>query len=494
MRGAAAQQIGYGAQSPDEKPIAAAAAEAALLGAMMINNAIVPEVVDCLSVDDFYEQAHARIFKAIARLHERGADVISPITLKPIFDNDPVLEELGGAGYLAKLTGSSAVLLGFREFIAQIRDTAARRRILAAIDEGRERIQSDFDADVGEIADEIEQAFSRVSDRRVEPKAASAADMIDLVIERNERLQAGTGAIGATCRSITDLNVLFDAFEPGTMLVWAGRPGMGKTTVALSAAWGFAANGHPTEYYHAEMTREQLAMRLTSDISHGMGSPILHRSIRRAHLTINECRTLVDVREKIATLPLQTIPSHNMSIARLRAKVRRSKQRWAKKGRRLEVVFVDYLQLLQAHDEHGRLITDDKKRVDAISAGLRQIADEEQVCLIALSQLSRAVEARADKRPQMSDLRDSGRLEQDADGVLLFYREEYYLKQEEPKVGDKRREAWEIDLEAAREKLDMILGKWRHGEGRTRQTKFFGKFYAVRGGDFYPEDQQDLLL
>lgn len=493
-RGARRRMSRTGGQDSAPKPIANIEAEAALLGALMIDNRLIPDISERVAADDFLEDVHARVFRTIVRMHARGVEKIDPITLKPIFDNDPVMAELGGPAYLAQLTGNSAALIGARDFADQIAELAGRRRMLESVEIATEKLRSDFDASLDDVAGELEQAFANATERATVVKPATAADMVDIVIDRSERLKGGEAAIGATCRSISDLNKLFDVFEPGTMLLVAARPGMGKTALGLSAAWGFAVNGHPTEYYHAEMTREQLAMRLTSDISHGMGMPVKHRDIRSGKLTPTDLRILQDVKAKVSSLPLRTFPVHGATIQRLDAMIGKSRLRWERMGRKLEVVFVDYLQLLEAIDSRGRPIEKDTEKVNAISAGLRRIADRHKVCLIALSQLSREVEKRQDKRPQVSDLRDSGRLEQDADGVLLLFREEYYLTQSEPKVGDKAREAWEIDLEAARGKVDLILGKWRHGQGRTRQAKFYGENYAIRGGDFYPEDQQDLLL
>lgn len=485
-----------GGHDTDQKPaMANEEAEAALLGALMIDNRLIPAAAEKLTPGDFYATLHERMFGAILRLHAAGKEHINPITLKPIFENDPEIRLVGGVGYLATLTGSAAALVGALSFADQIAELAARRRLAESLEQTIERLQDgSVELDLEELAGQVQQSVGEALERQEPVKPASAADMVDIVIDRAARVQDEGARVGATCRSITDLNKLFGVFEPGTLIIGAGRPGMGKTVLGLSAAWGFAANGHPTEYFHAEMTREQLAMRLTADVSHGMGSPVPHKSIRLGDLSIIQRRDLEQVREKVRQLPFRTTPIPDASVAQLDAKIARSCQRWERQGRKLEVVVVDYLQLLQAHDARGRLIDRDTERVNAVSSALRRITSKYGIVMIALSQLSRAVEARADRRPQMSDLRDSGRLEQDADGVLLLYREEVYLEKDEPKQGTKEHEAWEIDLAAARGRVDLILGKWRHGMGRTRQAKFFGDFYAIRGGDFYPEDQQDLLL
>lgn len=482
------------------QPRANIEAEAALLGAMMIDNRLIGQLQEVVTEADFFEQVHGRIFRAMCKFDGAGKES-NPITLRPLFMNDGAMAQLGGPAYLAQLTGSGAALIGARDFAAQIRDLAGQRQFIAAMDEAKARMDSGDDVALEDlvalVTDQTETALNRAATK----KSKDASSLIDLVIERDDKIEEDAGPVGATCRTIADLNKIVGPLEAGMYILLAGRPGMGKTTVGVSWAWGLAANGHAVDYYHAEMTDLQFGMRLASDVGHGMGLELPHSAIRNGRLSGDQRAYLDRVRAVVDNLPLRTTHVPDEFIDVITAKVRRSKAYWARRGRQLSGIFFDYLQLAKARDQYGREIEDDRQRVTVISKALRRVADNEGIWIVALSQLSRQLEQRADKRPVMSDLRDSGTLEQDADIVLLLYREEYYLKQSEPKKGtiDPKtqkdlHEAWEVELSAVRGKLDIIAGKNRHGEGKTRTVNFYGSHYAVRGGDHFEDDRQDLLI
>lgn len=476
--------------------------EAMVIGGMMIANAMIPAVMERVTAEDFYEPLYGRIFDTIAKLHARGVGDggINAVTLRPIFEHDKDMQDLGGPAYLAELSGNSAVLVGLLEFASQVSDLAARRRMIEAAQNAIDALmapsadEETLEHQAAQLADQLSQASSRQGS--VKPRTAEA--MIRMARERAARDDAET--FGATCKTISDFNKLFGPVEPGTLIYLAGRPGMGKTVVGISSGWGYASAGHPTEYFHWEMTPEQLAMRVASDIGFSMGLKINHSDLRAGRMQSRDLRALDEIGDKVAALPFRTFSMAGRSIAQLEARIAQSCSYWERKGRKLEMVFVDYMQLIDAYDDRGRRIENAVEKVNAVSRRLRRICDKYNVGMIALSQLSRAVESRPDKRPMMADLRDSGQLEQDADGVLLLYREEYYLKRSAPKKGEKGHngkdlyEDWLIEFEACRGKIDLILGKWRHGEDRTRTAKFYGEHYAVRGGDHYPEDQMDDLL
>lgn len=460
--------------------------EAALLGAMFIENKLIDRVRELLQPSDFYEGIHYRLYELIIRFHDEGK-LATPVTLRPFVENDPRFKEIGGAGYMAQICGSGAGLVGWRQFSQQIAEFG---RLRAIRDATASMVQQYLDGDtsLSTVTAGVDEALARAVFFEKPVKTHTAAGMIAKVKERSQRItDAALNSVGPTCRTVSDMNALLGPLEPGTYVILAGRPGMGKTTLASSAAWGYAANGHPTAYFAAEGTEDTLAMRLTSDLSLENGVPIPHDAIKRDKLAPEQRHRIDTLEQEAALLPIDYQVIDRTDVRRLRSYVSRAAAKWKAKGRKLEVVFVDYLQLLSA-SVNGRDIDDDRKRVNAVSAALLQIAKDFDLTLFALSQLNRGLESRPDKRPQVSDLRESGRLEEDADAIMLLYREEYYLENEKPQEGSKNYreelEDWDIRLSRARDRVDLILGKNRHGERKVRTAKFFGKFYAIRGGDY----------
>jgi replicative DNA helicase len=235
------------------------------------------------------------------------------------------------------------------------------------------------------------------------------------------------------------------------------------------------------------MNGEQIGMRHAADLSYAIGTPITHDKIRKGALTETDLRHLAAVEEQAALLPLDFVEIGQCDIRRVISTVGRLQLKWQRQGKKLEVVFIDYLQRLRASDGRGRDIPERPKAMAVISKACVHIASHFGVAVIGLSQLSRAVEERKDKRPQMNDLRESGDLEQDADSVTLLYREEYYVELDKPRhkgPGDKEYIAWEEELAAVRGKIELIGAKNRHGKPRTRTVQFNGPHFAVRSGDY----------
>lgn len=480
----------------DEEPasysLANIDAEAAVLGNMMIENKIIEQVAAILKPEDFYEPAHQKLFKLIIFRAEEGKEA-NPVTLKLQVQRDPLFKPLGGAAYLATLSSGLAGLIGWRDFAVQVAELARMREISEAAEEAAQSF-TEGNVTLSQATARLDDALARAVYLEKPVQVFTAADLMRKVRERSERLTMNAlGSIGPTCRTISDLNTLFGPLDEGTYALIAGRPGMGKTSLAVSASWGYAANGHPGLYLAAEGNGETIGMRLQSDLSLALGMPIAHDSIRKDKLTPMERHDLPRIEEMAATLPIEYQEIERIDVRKVRSYVAQAAARWKRLGRKLEHVWVDYLQLLDASIQ-GRNIDDDRKRVNAISAALLGIAKDFGVRVFALSQLTRAVEARVDKRPTVSDLKESGRLEEDADIVLLLYREEHYLQEQKPTEGMKDFQAlyedWEIRMGKCANRLDLILGKNRHGERKTRTVKFFGKYYAVRGGD-YAEQQGD---
>jgi replicative DNA helicase len=488
---------GYGHQpeSTPEDVLSNIDAEAALLGAMLLDNSLILEWADKIRVDDFAEPLHGRIYSACLKMTARGATA-NAINLRPIFAQDEAAQH---GEYLGRLVESSVAVVGAKDFAEQIIDLSDRRVSRAAMQAAMECLENDFETPIVEIAARVETATWAQATRTEAKSSRTLRDMIDLSEERMARVQDRGEVIGAVNLLVPDFDKVIGPLESGTLNLLAGRPGMGKTTAAHSIALGYAANGNPGLYASAEMTDEQLAMRATVDLAFALGYKIKHDDLRKAKLTPAERQALKRIADRADIIPLDYEDMRGANIRRLWSAVSRKKALLAAQGKKLAFVVVDYIGLFEA-DIDGKLIDDDRKRTNFISKFLLKMAQTLDIAVIALCQLSRAVEARVVKKPNLADLRDSGNLEQDADSVTFVYREEYYLEQIEPKVGERDKggvdlhEEWEAEMNAARGKIELIGGKNRHGPSVTRVAKFFGPYYAVRAADVFDVGFDDPLL
>lgn len=455
-------------------------AESALLGAMMIDNRLIDRVLDRCEPGDMAEPLHGRIFEAIMRQQSLGRKA-NPITLRPLLDGDPALAAIGGPGYLATLTANSAALLSADDLADQVRELAKLRLMraqvadaLAAIDKGG--------ADPNKLAAALESAAWASQDTRDSVVELTFADAIQLAIERQNRIDAGVADSGMICSTISDLNELTGGLQAGWLKVIAGRPGSGKTAVATSAAVGFAEEGNGVCLISLEMPAEDLGQRLAADTCHLAGNPVPLAAIREGRLNKQDRDSILLARDKLDKLPLEMVDASSMTLGRVGATIRRVKRKMAAKGQTLNIVIIDYLQLIHSDTKRDNRAVE----VGEVSRGLKALAKQEGVCIIALAQLSREVEKREDKRPMLSDLRESGSIEQDADIVIFLYREEYYLRMAKP--GDDKPDkvvAWQSALEKCEGQIDFIAAKLRAGQPGTRKGFFFAQNQAVRGGDYY---------
>lgn len=448
--------------------IANVEAEAALLGALMQESSLIDAVCDSLPHAAFSEPLHSRIYEAIVREHNLGKTP-TPVLLKPYFDGDEDMRELGGLAYLARLTANMEGLLNPRELTQQLRDLARRRDLSEALS-GALDLCRDLESDTGDIVSRIDAAIdTRGGETLIESDAAETMQALLTDLDTEHK--------GVTCGRIEQLDGLLGKIEPKSLTIIAARPGMGKTALATSYALGAARSGHGTLFVSLEMSREELAKRMVADVCFDDADKrVPYAHIRDRNLAAWE-RDMVNLGARwIASLPLAVVDAGALRIGRLRRLVRSRKRRMAVKGQALEVVIVDYLQLLHP---------DEKKRsayeaISEISTGLKQIAKDEGVAVIALAQLSRSVESRTDKRPILSDLRDSGQIEQDADAVLFLLREEYYLKQTEPQNDIDAHEKWQAKMDRALGVIEFILAKRRNGTTGTVKGRFYGAYQAVR--------------
>src|SRR3990170_9089657 len=395
-------------------------AEAALLGALMIDNRLVEDIQTRLQPHHFFEPLHGRIYEAILRLTDRNM-IANPVTLRPLFEADEGIKEVGGPAYLAQLTGSGAAVIGARDFAAQIYDLALLRALIGV---GRDLVESALDTseEVAPIA-QIERAetelYKVAEEGGAEGKAKSFGEATKLAIEMAERALNSGGHLSGITTGLDSLNSKIGGLHPSDLIIIAGRPGMGKSSLATNIAFAAAQRfqrdaedgiepgkgaGAAVALFSLEMSADQLATRVLAEQS-GISS----ENLRMGKISKQEFRQLARAAADLQTLPLYIDDTPGLTIVALRARARRLKRQ---KG--IGMVVVDYLQLLQGTGKNGAA-ENRVQEISEISRGLKQLAKELDLPVLALSQLSRAVEQREDKRPQLSDLRESGSIEQDAD-------------------------------------------------------------------------------
>lgn len=447
-------------------------AEAALLGGMMQANPSIDRVADILTAEDFAEPLHGRIFSAIVKEQSLRPGLVTPITLKPYFDADEGMKEVGGVGYLAQLTGSSASVVGISGFAEQVAELATRRRFVERLHQTLAQAQ-DYDTSNDALAADLEVALVEAT-RKSEDGATelSAGDCVMAAVKGIERrepgVQCGHGAID-------------DALGPiyrKDLAILAARPAMGKTATAISYGVGAARKGHGVLFVSLEMSAEQIGQRMACDMAFdNPACPVPYGHVTEGTVNAAEIRQLVQAQEEAAELPFQVIDAGNLSVHRLARMVRRWKRRFAARGHSLDLVVVDYLQKLRAPGLANRF-----EIITEISQTLKEIAKDNDLGVMALAQLSRKVEEREDKRPTLADLRESGQIEQDADVVMFLFRREYYLERAEPPTFKEAEHAdWQASLDAVRGEIDFICAKRRKGRAGSTKGRFYGAYQAVRG-------------
>ena len=465
-------------------------AEAALLGALMIDNRLVEDIQLKLKPDHFFEPLHGRIYEAILKLTDSNR-IANPVTLKPLFEADEGMKEVGGPSYLAQLTGSGAAVIGARDFASQIYDLALLRALVGV---GRELVEGALDTseDVAPLA-QIERAetelYKVAEEGGAEGKAVSFAEAAKLALDMAERALNSGGHLSGITTGLESLNSKMGGVHKSDLVIVAGRPGMGKsalgTNIAVAAARRFVRDleegneaaksaGAPAVIFSLEMSADQLATRILAEQS-GITAEIL----RTGRISQQEFRNLARAAAELQSLPLYIDDTPGLTIAALRTRARRLKRQ---KG--IGLIVVDYLQLLQGTGKGGN---DNRvQEISEISRGLKQLAKELNLPVIGLSQLSRAVEQREDKKPQLADLRESGSIEQDADIVLFIYRDEYYVKSQEvemptPEEASRnpekvsKYEEWRTKFDDVAGQADIIVAKQRHGSTGIVRVRFDGR-------------------
>jgi replicative DNA helicase len=471
-------------------------AEQALLGAILVNNDAYYRVSDFLEPGHFFEDLHRRIYEIATTLIKAGK-VATPITLKTFLGE----QDLGGVTvpqYLARLAAEATTVINAEDYGRTIYDLAIRRSLIGI---GEDMVNLAYDAPVESAPrDQIEEAERRLYELaetgRYDGGFQRFSDALTTAIDVAAAAYKRDGKLSGIATGLADLDRQMGGLQPSDLVILAGRPGMGKTALATNIAFNIAkayqgekqpdgamktVNGGIVGFFSLEMSAEQLATRIIAEQS---GVPSY--KIRRGDIREDEFYRITDAARDMQAIPFYIDQTGGISIAQLAARARRLKRQ-----RGLDMLVVDYLQLLSASAKKGE---NRVQELTEITTGLKALAKELGVPIVALSQLSRQVEQRDDKRPQLSDLRESGSIEQDADVVLFVFREEYYLKNREPKPGTEEHFKWQADMDQAHGRAEVIIGKQRHGPTGTVQLAFQAdvtRFANLADEDKLPERMGD---
>ena len=468
-------------------------AEQALLGTLLINNEVFDSIYSIVQAEHFFDPVHERIFEVISQKVQKNA-LASPITIKPFFEGDEALKELGGAAYLVRLASSAISTFAAKEFAVLIRDMSLRRSLLnVANDISLKAKTISIDQNAEEQIVEAEQALYNLSNLGTEDSGfksfvSATIEAIDIANKAYQR----EGSLSGLSTGLIDLDKKLGGLNPSDLIIIAGRPSMGKTALATNIAFNIAKynlnhnKGVSLEkkepspvvgFFSLEMSSSQLASRILSE-----ASKVPSDQIRRGEMTEDEFRRFVEAAQQLESCSLFIDDTAALPISTLTARARRLKRTYG-----LDVLIVDYLQLVRPASSKDNRVNE----ISEITQGLKAIAKELNIPVIALSQLSRQVESRDDKRPQLSDLRESGSIEQDADVVMFVFRAEYYKEREKP--GEHDLEAtlkWQDEMSQLHGKAELIIGKQRHGPIGSVDLSFESQF--TRFGNLVKPYQKDI--
>lgn len=444
--------------------------EYVLVAALLFDGKRVDTVADRITGADFAEPFFGRVFDLIVREHGQGKPV-NVMTIRPFLEADPGYQELGGTKWLAGLATGAAAMVNVKMAANQIADLAKRRRLVDALRETL-TVGADMNTPLGAVVDAADAAILGATETISTANVVTGAEAMAMLLKASE-----TGQRSIRSHVIRSLDDLLGGMRPRQLVIGAGRPGMGKTAAALSYALGAAQAGHGVLFVSLEMGAAELSARIAADLAFDGRGGVPFSDINSDQPNRAARRAMGNAMAMLEDMPLHIVDAGSLTLGRLDMIVRRYRRRLAARGQSLDLVVVDYLQLLR---------TDDKKQsayetVSEISRRLKAMAKDQDVCVFALAQLSRDVEKREDKRPHLSDLRDSGQIEQDADAVLFLYRHEYYVRQAEPKQGDPSYRDWEAMLADCAGLIDFICAKRRNGITGTATGQFHGAYQAVRG-------------
>ncbi|MBR9970219.1 replicative DNA helicase [Magnetospirillum sulfuroxidans] len=475
-------------------------AEQALLGAILLNNRTFERVSEYLRPEHFADPTHGRVFAACAKLIERG-QIANPVTLTTYFQHDGGLEELGGTPYLAQLANAVVSIIDAEDYAKLIHDLHLRREL---IELGETMVNQAHAPKIDEPAmDQIGRAEAQLYELATTGQTEGGFETFGQVlveaVKQAESAHKRQGKLSGVPTGLIDLDKKLGGLHPSDLLILAGRPSMGKTSLATNIAYNAAkayreevdalgnkkaADGGVVAFFSLEMSSEQLATRILAE-----AAEIQSHKIRQGEMSNDEFEKLVVAAQELHRLPLHIDDTPALSISSVRTRARRLKRQQG-----LHLIVVDYLQLLRGS---GATAESRVQEVSEITRGLKALAKELDLPVIALSQLSRAVEQREDKRPQLSDLRESGSIEQDADVVMFVFREQYYLERAEPgqrpdetpEKYNERHAKWQERCEEVWNTAEVIIAKQRHGPVGTVRLAFHGEF--TKFGNLMTDDHYE---
>jgi replicative DNA helicase len=475
--------------------------ERALLGAILLNNRAYEKVQEFLAPEHFTEAVNGRVYAALGKLIEQGHQA-NAVTLKTYLERDELVIAAGGMKYLAALSNSMVTVINAADYGRLIYDLHLRRELIAV---GEDMVNAAFDAQIDESAmEQIEASEQRLFDLAssgsgegggFKPFEKALTDAIDLATAAHKR----DGALAGVTTGLQDMDDKLGGLHPSDLVILAGRPSMGKTalatTIAFNAADYFRVTDRPEDrgkqvaFFSLEMSAEQLATRILAE-----RSKISSHDIRTGRLNNDDFGRMVGAATELNELPLLIDDTPAVTVSTIRTRCRRIARQ---KG--LGMIVIDYLQLIAA--SRGERSENRVQEISSITRGLKALAKDLNVPVLALSQLSRAVEQREDKRPQLADLRESGTIEQDSDVVMFVFREQYYLERagepvQRPEERDEhfvtRRDRWQQDCERAHNIAEVIVAKQRHGPVGTVKLHFEAQFthFSNHYGSDAPEGME----
>ena len=449
-------------------------AEQSVIGSILVSNDILDDVSPIINYTKFYDPIHQKIFLAIENLISKGM-LANPITLKNYFENDKNLIELEGHEYLVKITKFSTSLRQAIEYAKIIYDMHVRRELIkiseATIDNASNK---NIDLPGEKIIEDSEKLLFDLAERGSFSKSFIKFDAaLNQTIEMASKAFKSTEGIVGVPTGLTDLDDRLGGLHNQDLVIIGGRPSMGKTALATNIAFHAAKNiqdkglKSSVAFFSLEMSSEQLSTRILSEQSR-----IKSNDIRRGKISEEQFDKFIETSKNISELPLYIDETPAISIAAISNRARRIKRLFG-----CELVVVDYIQLMRATNirNEGRV-----QEISEITQGLKAIAKELNVPVLAVSQLSRAVEQRDDKKPQLSDLRESGSIEQDADVVMFVYREAYYLERKEPRPATVEHAEWQAKMNEISNLAEIMISKQRHGPTGNIKVEFESMFTKFR--------------
>ncbi len=452
-------------------------AEQALLGSILVNNDIIDEVSNIINSNSFYDPGHIKIYEVIETLNNKGM-IANPITLKNFFEKDNMLNEVGGTEYLVKLTRFSGSTKQAVDYAKIIHEMYLRRELIMISDNLSSETLNSKEQNAEKIIENTEKSLFDLAERgSFSQSFLKFNKALDQTIEMATLAMKNDKGIVGVPTGLTALDEKLGGLHKSDLVILAGRPSMGKTALATNIAYHAAQNimnrqeKSSVAFFSLEMSSEQLSTRILSEQAR-----IKSDDIRKGKVTEEEINRYIETSRNIYNLPLFIDETPAITIATLSNRARRIKRLFG-----VSLIVVDYIQLMRANTikNEGRV-----QEISEITQGLKALAKELGVPILALSQLSRAVEQRDDKQPQLADLRESGSIEQDADVVMFVYREAYYLERKQPKPGSIEHAEWQSKMNDVNNLADIILGKQRHGPTGTIKVEFEGiytKFKDLSG-------------